>query len=77
VNKTQGKEKKRTSGTYVDVEREGGMCTSAGDTGVGVYAEAGAEVEEGAGPGEGGGGSLATLVSCGGATGERVGVWAG
>jgi hypothetical protein len=45
--------------------------------GVGAYAEAGAEVEEGTGAGEGGGGSLATLVSCGGATGEREGVWAG
>lgn len=61
----------------MDVEREGGICTSAGDTGVGAYADAGAETDAGAGAGDGGGGSLATLVSDGATTGESDGADAG
>jgi hypothetical protein len=51
---------------YVDAEREGGMCTLAGDWGVGAYAEVGLVVEAKAG-----GGSLATLVSGGAMTGDK------
>jgi len=61
----------------VDAEREGGICTSAGDTGVGVYADAGAETDAGAGAGDGSGGSLAILVSDGATTGESDGAGAG
>jgi hypothetical protein len=50
---------------YVDAEREGGICTSAGVKGAG----AGAEVEVD-------GGSLATLVSDGAMTGDEDGVCA-
>ena len=53
--------RERTSETYVDVEREGGICTSAGVKG--------AEVEVGVG-------SLATLVSDGAMTGDKDGVCA-
>jgi hypothetical protein len=61
----------------VDAEREGGICSSAGDMGVGAYAETGAETGAGAGAGEGGGGSLTPRVSCGGETGESDGGCAG
>ena len=58
----RGKRKIRTSETYVDAEREGGICTSAGDTGACEYAEA-----------EMGGGSLATLVMGGATMGDNDG----
>jgi hypothetical protein len=61
----------------VDAEREGGIRTSAGETGVGAYADAGVETDAGAGAGDGGGGSLATLVSDGATTGESDGADAG
>jgi len=75
--KRKKEESKRTSEPYaVDVEREGGIRTSAGDMGVGEYAEAvaeaGAEMVA-----DVGGGSLATFVSCGAMTGEREGVCPG
>ena len=55
------KKRERTSETYVDTEREGGVCTSAGVKG--------AEIEVG-------GGSLANLVSDGAMTGDKDGVCA-
>jgi hypothetical protein len=55
------KKRERTSKMYVDAEREGGICTSAGVKGAGV---------------EVGGGSLATLVSDGAMTGDKDGVCA-
>ena len=51
---------KRTSGVYLDAEREGGS-TSAGEGGIGAYDDAEAEA---------GGGSLATLVSGGAMIGD-------
>jgi hypothetical protein len=53
---------------YLDDEREGGICTSAGDTGVGAYADGGVEAVA-----EVGGGSLATLDSGGAMIGEEDG----
>jgi hypothetical protein len=59
------KKRERTSETYVDAEREGGICTSAGVKGAG----AGAEVEVGEG-------SLATFATGGAMTGDEDGVCA-
>lgn len=62
----------------MDVEREGGIRTSAGDMGAGENAEADAEAEAGVEMvADVGGGSLATFVICGAMTGEREGVWPG
>jgi hypothetical protein len=58
----------RTSDMYLDDEREGGIWTSAGDTGVWAYADGGAEAVA-----EVGGGSLATLDSGGAMIGEEDG----
>jgi hypothetical protein len=55
------KKGERTSEMYVDAERDGGICTSAGVKGARV---------------EVGGGSLATLVSDGAMTGDKDGVCA-
>ena len=46
---------------YLDAKREGGICTSAGEGGVGAYANAEADA---------GGGSLETLVSGGAMIGD-------